>query len=216
MTAEKQEQSYINDLSPAIIDNKTSLIFNNSHYSKIIKYIHLILLLDFLLHYSIAVELGALELIKRLFISHPSIPLNNSTIELCHLPIRQYIPFTLNEMSPYILFLSIITLFIAFGSFRIKSILLYQIYLILKFLFFIFSVYLLAIYTLVSLQSDFILSSITMILPTSSITEDERNFINIDRCLTHAKTKLSAYIFSVLNSIILFIGIEFHDLFKII
>ncbi|CAF1164773.1 unnamed protein product [Didymodactylos carnosus] len=191
---------------------KAPLIFKNSYHSRMLNsFIYLFPLLDFLLHYSIVIDLGATESLKSLVIRHSSTQLNTSTIELCRLPIRDYIPFTLSDLSLYILFLSIFILVIALESSRKNSIYLYETYLILKLFLAICSLVLLIIYTLVGLKSDFILSPVSS-LSTIKAKYNE-NFINIDKCLIYTKEKISVYTLTILNSFVFIISMEcYHSL----
>jgi hypothetical protein len=191
---------------------KIPTTFEKSRRIRIIKNLmYLIALLDFLLHYAITVEMGVFEQIYQTFgkISQS----NLTAISLCELPIKKYLPFSLSQMSLYILYLSILTLFILIESIRKSSFQLYRFYIIIKFIFAMISLFFCTIYTLVNLQMTFIQSSV--IIPR---LQYEHDFISItvNTCLIYAREKLTIVILVMLNVFIFFMSIECSKVFSFI
>jgi len=185
-------------------------IVSNSSKSRRIRIIknliYLISLLDFLVHYVLMVELNVFEQIYQTFgkVSKS----NSTTISLCELPIKKYLPFSLSQMSLYIFYLSILTLLISIEAMRKSSYQLYRFYIIIKFIFAIISLLFCTIYTLINRKITFI--------PTSLIIPRQNDLISItiDICLVYAREKLTIYILAIINVFIFFISMECSKVFS--
>ena len=189
-----------------IDSNGIILTFEKSRRIRIIKnLIYLISLVDFLLHYALTVEMDVFEQIYQKFgkISQ----LNSTAIPLCKSPIKQYLPFSLSEMSLYILYFSILALFISIEAIRKSSFLLYRFYIILKFIFAIISLLICTSYTLLNRGTVFISPSLTIPPETNLIS------IRIDSCLTYTREKMAIYILSIVNVLIFLMSMECSKVF---
>jgi hypothetical protein len=185
----------------------TTLPFAKSRRIRIIKnLIYLISLLDFLLHYALMVELGVFEQIYQTFGKVSK--LNSTTISLCESPIKKYLPFSLSEMSLYILYLSILTLLISTEAMRKSSFQLYRFYIIIKFIFAIISLLFCTIYTLINRKISFIPAS--LIIPH----ENDLISITIDTCLIYTREQTAIYILAIINVFIFFMSLECSKVFS--
>jgi len=193
-------------LEQNILSNGT-ITFEKSRRIRIIKnFIYLISLLDFLLHYVLMVELNVFEQIYQTF---GKVSKSNSTaISLCESPIEKYLPFSLSQISLYILYLSILTLLISTEAMRKSSFQLYRFYILIKFIFSIVSLLFCTIYTVINRKIIFI--------PTSIIIPRENDFISltINTCLIYAREKMAIYILAIINVLIFFMSMECSKVFS--
>ena len=189
------------------LSNSIPLTLRKSRRIRIIKnLIYLIILLDFLLHCILTIELNVVEQIYRTLEKA-----NSTAIPLCQLPIKQYLAFSLSDMSLYILYCSILALFISIEAIRKFSFSLYRFYMMMKFIFAISSLSLCTIYTIIDRQMSFISSSLTIPhenTPPISIT--------IDPCLTYTREKMAIYIFSIVNVFAFLLSIECAKVFSLV
>jgi hypothetical protein len=169
--------------------------------------IYFISIFDFLIHYALMIEMNVFEQMYQLFGK-----VNSTAIPLCEIPIKKYLPFSLSEISLYILYLSILTLLISIEAGRKSSIELYRFYVIIKFIFAISSLIFCTLYTLVNRQMSFISTSVTIPHEIESIS------ITIDSCLVYAREKMATCILSIVNVFVFLMSIEcskFVSLLKI-
>jgi hypothetical protein len=130
------------------------VIFKKSLRLRIIKnVIYLISLLEFFIHYILAVEMGIKKILRHY----------SPSIELCQLLIKQYMPFNLSQMNFCILCLSILTLLFSTEAVRKSSLFVYRIYIVIKFIFVIGSLFLCTINAFNQFKNTFY-SYITLIL----------------------------------------------------
>jgi hypothetical protein len=168
--------------------------------------IYLISLLDFFIHYVLTIEMGVFEQIYQTFRNVSKS--NSSAISLCQLPIKKYLPFSLSEISLYILYLSILTLLISTEAIRKSSYQLYRFYIIIKFIFAIISLFFCTFYTFIDRQMTF--------LPTSLVIPHENDFISITiaTCLLHAREKIAIYILAIVNVFLFLMSCECSKVFS--
>ena len=164
--------------------------------------VYLISLFDFLIHYALMSEMNVFERIQQLF------GIGNSTaIPLCEVPIKNYLPFSLSEISLYILYLSILTLLISIEAVRKSSIELYRFYIIIKFLCAISSLLLCTISAVANRQSSFIAASLTIPQGTDGIS------ITIDPCLVYTREKTAICVLSIVNVFVFLMSMESAKVF---
>ena len=184
-----------------VIPNMT-FKFEKSRRIRIIKnLIYLISLLDFLVHYALMVELNVYQTFGKVSKSY------STAIPLCELPIKKYLPFSLSQMSLYILYLSILTLLMSTEAIRKSSYQLYRCYIIIKFIFSMTLLFLCTMYVLVDRKTTFIQTSI--VIPRHGVTS-----LSIDTCLIYAREKMAVYILSVVNVFIFFMSMEYSKVFS--
>ena len=182
----------------------------SSRFQIIKNLIYFISLFDFLIHYTLVIELGVFEQIYRLFEKVPQI--HFSSIQLCQLPIKQYIPFNLSQLNFYIFYLSILTLILSIEAVRKSSLFLYRIYIMIKFLFIIALLVLCIINISANLTINFIHTPI--ILEHSHI-HNSSDLINTDTCLTYAREKMAHYLLTIFNLFVFFMSMECSKLFPL-
>ncbi|CAF2007702.1 unnamed protein product [Rotaria magnacalcarata] len=198
-------------LSSDYVFNRT-FKFNKSRRIQIIKnFMYLLGLLDFLLHYAILVEM---YLFKQIYLSFTQISDSYSTaIPVCELPIKQYLPFSLSQMSLYIFCLVILSLLLLTESIRKSSSELYCFYTIIKCILSITSFILCIIYSIAHQNKSFILSS--LILPHSQ-NETNSISITIDACLIYTREKIAINILAISNLFICFMSMECSKVFSLL
>ena len=167
--------------------------------------IYLITAFDFLIHYAISIELNAFESLYQRF--GKVFKENSSTISLCQLPIKQYIPFSLSDLNLYILYFSILTSFISIEATRKSSVTLYQSYIIIKFILAILFFSVGMIYILIDQQIPFIFPSLNISYERNSIA------LTVDICLTHVREKLAIYLLSIVNVMVFLLSVECSKVF---
>ena len=174
----------------------------------ITNFVYLISILDFLLHYTVAIELGLSDQIYQSF--HAISPSNSTAISLCKLPMEEYLSFHISQMSLYIFYLSFLTLVLSIEAIRKSSFQLYRFYILMKFTFALVSVVLCTTNTVINLK-------MASIQPVISIpyTYGESNSIllNTDICLIHTRESMAAHLLAVLNVFVFVISIECSKIF---
>lgn len=169
---------------------------------------YLISTLDFLVHFAIVIELGLFHSIHQYF--EPAKNITTNVIELCHLPILDYLPFHLSNLNIPILCLSIFGLIISFQALSKSSILFYRFYMATKFFMTIgfLSLYLLNITA--NLENSFVHSSIVLPNDPQGYTS---NTLDIEPCGIYIRENLALRILSIFDAFIFCMAIECSTLF---
>ena len=186
-----------------------SLSSPKSRRIRIIKNLmYFISLFDFLIHYALTIELNVFGQLSQAL---GKVSRSNSTaISLCHLPIKQYLPVSLSDLSLYLLYISILVLFISIEAIRKSSISLYRFYMVMKFLMAIMSFALCMIYMIIDRRTSFVIPSLIISSETNSIA------VTVDACLMHIREKLAITLLSIVNMFIFFLSLECSKVFSLI
>ena len=169
----------------------------------------LIALLDFLLHYAVTVDLGALEQMSRLL--GRRLTRDSRSIHLCHLPIKQYLPFSLSEVSVYVLYLSLWTLILATEAMRKSSLNLYRLCIVMKFSFALGSLLLWLVYTVIDRKLTFIHTP--LMLRRAEFDQTNGTSVSIDLCLSYAREKTALDLLAILNVVLFFTTVQCSKVF---